>query len=274
MSSEKKALFLDLDGTLLNDKKEITPGNYHAIRQALGEGHKIIIATGRPLASAIKQAERLGLTEKGCYVISFNGGVIFDMGNQEVITSHAIPLAVVAEIFREANKRNIHIQTYTADHVVVEARCDDDQVRTYCNRSNINYEVLPDISHLYDAPPKMLTIDYESGEALTEFRDWINEHCSEELDSFFSATCYLEIVPKGINKGRALLDLSAALGIPVEATIAAGDEANDIPMIKTAGLGVCMENGIPEAKAVADYITLADNNQNGIAEVINTFMLN
>ena len=87
MSSEKKALFLDLDGTLLNDKKEITPGNYHAIRQALGEGHKIIIATGRPLASAIKQAERLGLTEKGCYVISFNGGVIFDMGNQEVILS-------------------------------------------------------------------------------------------------------------------------------------------------------------------------------------------
>lgn len=67
-----KIFFTDLDGTLLNDRKEITPGNRAAISEALSAGHKIVIATGRPLASARIQAERLGLTGEGCYAITLS----------------------------------------------------------------------------------------------------------------------------------------------------------------------------------------------------------
>ena len=66
MNTNTRILFTDLDGTLLNDQKIITPGNQAAIDAALSAGHKIVIATGRPLASARIQAERMGLTREGC----------------------------------------------------------------------------------------------------------------------------------------------------------------------------------------------------------------
>lgn len=65
----RKILFTDLDGTLLNDKKEITPENQAAIDDALEKSHVVVISTGRPLASARIQAERLGLVKQGCYAI-------------------------------------------------------------------------------------------------------------------------------------------------------------------------------------------------------------
>ena len=74
----KKVFFTDLDGTLLNDQKEITPGNQTAIDEALHRGHKVVITTGRPLASARIKAERLGLTKEGCYIVTYNGGQIYD----------------------------------------------------------------------------------------------------------------------------------------------------------------------------------------------------
>ncbi len=269
----KKALFLDLDGTLLNDKKEITPGNFHAICQALAEGHKIVITTGRPLASGMKQAEHLGLTSDGCYLIAFNGGVIYDMGNEKVIAERTISLGVVGELFREANQRRLHIQTYVDDVVLVEEKNDNETVRRYCRTIKMKYRTIDKIARLYDEPPKLLAIDDREHQPLEEFRKWIEMHCADMVDCFFSSSCYLEIVPKGMNKGTALLNLAAALRIPIKNTIAVGDEANDIPMIQAAHLGVCMENGIEAAKEAADYVTLSDNNQDGVAEVIQTFML-
>ena len=68
-----RVLFTDLDGTLLNDAKEVTPGNQAAIDEALAKGHKIVVCTGRPLASAKVCAAKAGLDKEGCYVICFNG---------------------------------------------------------------------------------------------------------------------------------------------------------------------------------------------------------
>ena len=78
MGKHTKILFTDLDGTLLNDQKEVTAGNQAAIDRALEQGHKIVVTTGRPLASGVHIAERIGLTREGCYVIAFNGGQIYD----------------------------------------------------------------------------------------------------------------------------------------------------------------------------------------------------
>ena len=78
MSVDTRILFTDLDGTLLNDHKEVTSGNQAAIDEALACGHKIVVCTGRPLASARVCAAKAGLDKEGCYVICFNGGQIYD----------------------------------------------------------------------------------------------------------------------------------------------------------------------------------------------------
>lgn len=269
----KKALFLDLDGTLLTDNKKIPQENRTAIEKMLGEGHSVIIATGRPLSSAVLQAERLGLTSRGCYIIAFNGGVLYDTYERSVIYRSTIPLDHVRRTFAEANRRGIHIQTYRDDRVIVEPVCDDEIVRQYCSRMIVDKEVISDISLLKDEPVKMLIIDPSDQAPLRSFRDWIASWADDDLDTFFSSSEYVEIVSKGLNKGTALHQMADILGIDGANTIAAGDAANDIKMIEAAGLGCVMCNGTDDVKAVADYITEKDNNNGGVAEIINRFIL-
>ena len=93
----------------------------------------------------------------------------------------------------------------------------------------------------------------------------------ESLTVVQTAAFYLEVIPRTINKGQGILDICRALGITKEEVIAFGDSHNDIPMLKTAGMGVAMGNAHPDVKAAADYITLS-NNEDGIAAALDTLM--
>ena len=108
---DTRILFTDLDGTLLDDNKKITPGNQDAIDEALSQGHKIVISTGRPLAGAWAQAEKLGLIKEGCYAITYNGGQIYDSYHRKTIYGKTVAKELVAPLFREAHARDLHIQT-------------------------------------------------------------------------------------------------------------------------------------------------------------------
>lgn len=270
---KKKAIFLDLDGTLLNDRKEITPGNRSAIEQALSAGHLIIITSGRPLVSTAPQADALGLNRPGCYVIACNGSVFFDNAKKEVISSETLPLSVVQAVFAEAEKRGIHIQTYDEAKVLVEPRCATDNVKEYCRRIKMEWGIIDNIRNLNREPEKMLAIDFQRREPLDHFCEWISDHHGDILDTYYSNAHYVEIVKKGINKGEAILRMAELLGVPKEDTISAGDAQNDIFMIRSAHLGAAMANADPEVKAAADYITQHDNNHDGIAEILEKYVL-
>lgn len=271
---EKKILFLDLDGTLLNDQKEITTGNRIAIENALAQGHNIVVTSGRPLPSALSQAKKLNLMSAGCYVIAYNGAVLWDCGEQKELYTYNLDFNQVYTVFDEANRRGLHIQTYTRDCVVVEPRCDDEAVRRYCSFINIEYKVIKNMREdLIQPPAKVLIIDFYNHQILESIAAWIHNALKEEADCFFSNPHYLEIVRKGINKGNAVVKLCQLLQCPIANAIAVGDEANDISMIQAAGTGVAMANSIPAVKEAADYITQRDNNHDGIQEVIERFLL-
>ena len=268
----QKALFLDLDGTLLTDDKQISDGNRRAIAGALERGHRIIITTGRPLVSAVAQAEALGLTSEGCYLIAYNGSILYDTARRKILYRSTLDLDTVVRVFEEAEARGIHIQTYGETKVLVEPRCDDEIIRLYCSRIKMEYEVIDSVRSLTRAPEKMLIIDLRNQEPLNRFRDWILDFAGDRLDLYYSSNEYMEIVEKGMNKGNALKQMAGLLHIPMENTIAAGDAANDLSMIRAAHTGVAMCNGEAQVKEAADYITVHDNNHDGIAEVIETFM--
>ncbi|MCC8075160.1 MAG: Cof-type HAD-IIB family hydrolase [Clostridiales bacterium] len=269
----QKIIFLDLDGTLLNDRKEITPGNRAAIDHALAAGHKVVIATGRPLVSAVQQAEKLDLTTPGCYLIAFNGGILYDMGRREILFQETISLDLVRQVFAEANRRGMHIQTYNDRDVLVEPRCDGAAVRRYCDLIHMEYQVIPSVEAVTEEPVKMLLIDREDRAPLEAFRDWVIDWSDGALDSFFSSPYYLEIVRKGLNKGNAIRQMCALLGIPIENSCAVGDADNDLPMLRAAHVGAAMANATAEVKAAGNYITQRDNNHDGVAEVIERFLL-
>ncbi|MGM9537754.1 MAG: Cof-type HAD-IIB family hydrolase [Candidatus Onthomonas sp.] len=266
---EGKMLFLDLDGTLLNDRKEITPGNRLAINEALARGHRVVITTGRPLKSAILQAEKLGMTGKGCYLIAFNGGILYDCFRREQLCHQALSIETACRVVAEANRRGLHVQTYDDRDVLVEPRCDNESVRRYCSLINMDFRVIRDVRQdLVQDPAKCLIIDYQNQKPLLEIQEWLQTNMAGQADCFFSCDQYLEVVPVGTGKGAAVVDLCQLLNVPIRNAVAVGDAANDLTMIQAAGTGVAMANGTDEVKAVADYVTQRDNNHDGIAEVI------
>ncbi len=270
---EKKLLFLDLDGTLLNDQKEITQGNRDALQAALERGHSVIIATGRTLKSARQQADKLGLNTPGCLLVASNGGILYDHGSHSTVFSRTIPLETVKKLFREANRRGLHIQTYEDDAVLVEARCENSFLDRYCARVGLGYKVVEDMEQaLSQEPVKCLVIDYEDRTGPLAMEAFIRAEMDDAVDCFFSCKEFLEIVPKGMNKGQAIRNLCAMLGVSLENTVAVGDGDNDLAMIETAGIGVAMVNGTDRVKAAADYITQRDHNHDGIAEVVERFL--
>ena len=84
-NTQRKILFSDLDGTLLTDQKEIEKGTREAVEELLAQGHVFALCTGRPLASARKVAKQFGLEKKGCFVIAYNGGVLYDPGQDQIV---------------------------------------------------------------------------------------------------------------------------------------------------------------------------------------------
>ncbi len=274
MINNKKMIFLDLDGTLLDDQKNVPEYNMSAIKEALKQGHKVIICTGRPLCSAKKQFPVLGMEGEGCYAITYNGGLIYDIYNKKTLFKQTLPLEYVRYIFSKAKEHNIYMQTYSDDAVLCHK--DTKEGQDYSNRLKIDRAIVPDVFEILgdEEPCKTLAIaDGYNHKLLEEFRAVFADWSQGKVDIFFSCNEYLEFVPVGISKGAGIRFLADYLKIPIEDTIAVGDAENDIPMIEAAGLGVAMKNASDDIKKYADYITEFDNNEGGVGEVIRKFML-
>ena len=273
---DTKMIFLDLDGTLLNDKKELPEVNKNAIDAALKAGHKVLICTGRPLCSAIKLLPIFGLDKPGCYAITYNGGLIYDAGAKKAIYQKTLPLDQVKYVFEKAYAfGDVHIQTYTDECLICEY--DTKESQDYSRVTKTDRKVVKDIFEELNGqePCKMLAIAYGCDRKHIEaFRESMMEYCEGKMDVCFSCYEYLEFMPAGINKGNSIRWMCDYMNIPLENTIAVGDAENDITMIKTAGVGAVMKNAGDDIKKYGNYITEKDNNQGGVAEVIRKFMLN
>ena len=274
MTADKKMIFLDIDGTLMDDNKNVPDYNKAAIKEALEQGHKVIICTGRPLCSAKKLFPVLGMEGEGCYAITYNGSLIYDIYNQKTIFKQTLPIEYVKYIFKKAEEHQIYMQTYSDDEVLCHK--DTKEGQDYSIRLKIDRAIVPDVFEVMqnEEPCKTLAIaDGYDHKRLEGFREVFKDWAPGKVDIFFSCYEYLEFVPVGISKGAAIRFLAEYLNIPIENTIAVGDAENDIPMIQAAGLGVAMKNATDEIKQHADYITELDNNEGGVGEVIRKYML-
>lgn len=268
----KKILFTDLDGTLLKDDKTVSEKNCEAIRRMLDAGHYVVVATGRPVKSGFEVVKRLGLTMPGCYMIAFNGAVIYDCSADCTLAERTVPIEYVEYLFAEAKEYGIHAQTYSKTHLIAQSQ--DEELEFYVRTTRMPYKITDNIfASLESEPNKVLLASLDEPEKLIRFqkdhREWEKGRCN----SFFSCREYLEYCPKNTDKGSGIRFLCEFLNVKPENTYAVGDERNDIPMIQAAGTGIAMINGVSEAKEAADYITEYDNEHDAIAEVIDRFIL-
>ncbi|SFP91942.1 hypothetical protein SAMN02910358_00081 [Lachnospiraceae bacterium XBB1006] len=269
--SKKKYIFVDLDGTLLTDEKTVCQRNQLAIEKAMYQGHHVITTTGRPLESAIIGAKNAGLQRPGCYILSYNGGLIYECASQRTLYEETLSMKCVENMFKKAREVGIHIQAYCQGKVWCEQ--DSEEVRHYHANGKMPYEVHRDVpKELTENTRKLIAISFDH-EKLKEFQMETRTVWEKDADTLFSTPFYLEILPKGVSKGNGIRRMAKILSFDMEQTIAIGDEENDISMIEAAHLGVAMSNAIAKAKEAANYVTKADNNAGGVAEVIEQFVL-
>ncbi|MBO4484997.1 MAG: HAD family phosphatase [Lachnospiraceae bacterium] len=265
-----RLFFTDLDETLLTTEKKVSEATYEALRNYTEAGNSLVIATGRSLHSALAVQKELGLDFPGSYILASNGCLIYDCDARETLFRTGVPLPLTAEIFKMAEEHGIYVQTYTDDRILAPADCEE--IRYYSRFVKTPVQTAKDpLPFLSEPPCKILCISLHDHEKQERFRDAVTARFGTEIDTFYSSPYYLEIIPYGLGKGPAAMILADRLGVPRKCTMAAGDEGNDISMIKACGIGVAMCNGTEECRKAADVITEKDNNHDGLKDLILRF---
>lgn len=267
-----KLLFLDLDGTLLTDGKEINKGDMDAIEKTISCGHKIIINSGRPLFSVMGLCEKFGFLRSGFYISSFNGGLIYDPETKVNLKYDTVDEDVVRYMFDRAYEMGLHAHTYTSDAVVSERATKE--LEFYIKRIYMPSLIVDDFRTATKGfPPKIIIVSLDGRDRLESYRVKNYEYTKDRLYCTFSDDRLLEYANPLANKGEAIRFMCRHLNVDIKNTVSAGDEENDLPMIETAHVGVCMKNGVDSIKKVADYVTKNTNNECGVKEIIDKFVL-
>lgn len=263
-------LVLDIDGTLTNTEKNITPQTLDAIHKVQKRGHKVVLASGRPTAGIRKVAEQIKLSEYDGYILSFNGAKIIRCKTNEVIYQKVLPRDIIPNLYTAALKNSVGIISYENDSVIAGTDIDE-YMEKEARINGIPIKKVEDFPNYinFDVNKCLMT---GSGSHMEKVEQILKKQFGHQLNIYRSEPYFLELMPKNIDKAYSLGKLLQHLGLSKDQMISCGDGFNDVSMIQYAGMGVAMANAQVEVKNAADYITLS-NDEDGIAHVINEFML-
>ena len=265
-----KVLALDIDGTLTNSEKKITERTRTAIRNAAQHGVKIVIASGRPVQGIWGFAEQLDLKELDGYILSFNGGRLISCRTGEIIHDVKLPLQYLPEIYELSKQYGVNLMSYEGDNLITEEP-EDEFLAIEARINGLGIKKVDNLSEYIDFPINKCLMLGE-GDYLAKVEKKVHAALSDRLDVYRSEPFFLEILPKGVDKAKALEGLLDKLGCDRTELMACGDGYNDLTMIRYAGMGVAMANARDEVKAEADYVTLS-NDEDGVAAAIEQFIL-
>lgn len=267
-----KLVAIDMDGTLLNSKNEVSKRTRESILRAGDQGTHVILATGRLLSSAVKYSSRMDLKRP---IISSNGAVVIDE-DEKVIFEKNINKDVVEIITRIADKYGLYYHFYAKDSFYSNKYVED--IIEFYNpkgvkkEDKIKFNIYKDIKEITDNNInvyKFIFIDNDT-KKLYKLREELERVNGINVCSSWSNN--IEIMEKNVSKGNSLKYLCEKLNIAQEEVIAIGDNENDISMIKYAGLGVAMGNGDNNIKSISDIVT-STNDEDGVAKIIEKYIL-
>jgi Cof subfamily protein (haloacid dehalogenase superfamily) len=261
-----RLLVADIDGTLVNARRELTPPVREAVREAQARGIRVCLATGRNRPSAQPYVDGLGADPP---VILYNGGMVYDFARDDVWLRMPLPAEQAAEVLRIVRRYpDVQPHLYVDDCVYVSVM--NDITRTYERKDGVSAEVVGDLGKWLSADPMKILIIGARAPLKAVARDI--DRLPHAVNHVFSQEDYLEVLPPGVNKGTALRAMAERLGIRREHIVAAGDNLNDLAMIRYAGLGVAM-GGAPDGLRAAAAFVAPSSDEHGLRDVIERFIL-
>ncbi len=268
-----KFIALDIDGTLTNDEKIITPRTKEALLNVQKAGKKVCLATGRHPHGVIPYAKELELEKYGGYLLCFNGGIVVEVTDKgfKTVYSKELNNEFVPKVCEIVKNSNITVNTYTDNEIIANCK-ENAYTKIEPEIIGLPFKQVKYFASYVDFPINKLLLAGEP-EEIDKYEKILKYYLDGQVDIFKSTPFFLEVVPLGVSKGASLDPVLKSMGMTSENLIACGDSFNDITMIGYAGLGVAMENAEEEIKKIANYIA-PSNNDDGVGFVVEKFMLN
>lgn len=274
MEQPYQLIALDIDGTLLNSRKEITPETEEMLCRAFAAGKDVVLSTGRSFAELEEILTRFPAMDCG---ICESGALVYDRTRTEPIAIHPIPLEVVREAAAIARRRDVLIHVFQRGRPVISRRqmalLEDFQIpyfRPMFERYSLQVEdALESCLELEHPSIEKINLYHRTVEARSETRNMLSHLPLELVDSEKTS---LELSAAQVDKGQGLRELCEYRNVPIEATIAVGDSYNDAAVLQAAGLAVGMGNAPERVRQLCDII-VADCDHDGVAEAIRRFLL-
>lgn len=266
-----KLLVLDVDGTLLNKQKEITPRTLATLLKVQQMGVHIVLASGRPTNGIMSIAEKLELNHYGGYVLSYNGGQMINVQTGELLFEKRIDPEWIPYLEKKAKKNNFAIFTYHKDFILTN-KPENPYVIQEAQLNNMRVIGANYFAEAVDFAPCKCVLVSDDTETLIGLENHWKKRLDGVLDAFRSEPYFLEVVPQFINKGNTLGVLLTKLSIQPEEVIAIGDGICDVTMLQLAGIGIAMGNAEDSVKACVDKTTLS-NEEEGVAIAVERIIL-
>ncbi|WP_316610738.1 Cof-type HAD-IIB family hydrolase [uncultured Ruminococcus sp.] len=246
-----KLIAVDVDGTLTNSRKEITPRTRYALLEAQKQGKRVVIASGRQPMGVYPIARDLMLDRYNGYILSYNGGKIISCATDETVATKLFPREYLADIVSVLNDYNVTINTFDDKKIFSNSKVND---YTYIEQEVTHAEMIVCADFVAEVkfPFNKLLLAGEPLE-LDACQELLRKRYDGLLDIYKSAPYFLEIMPFGVSKGSM-------------------DNYNDMTMIGYAGMGVAMGNAEPEVKKIANYVC-ETNDEDGVAKTIEQMIL-
>lgn len=258
-----KLIIADIDDTMSTKGYSISP----LLRQTLNELHDMGVmfcpASGRPLDEVERSAEDFGLNFEPEFVIGMNGGEILDRLQDERLIRCPLDSEVLEQIITLLGDRDCNIYAYKNGKLYTKEL--EEKIIRSAARAGKELYVPENISEFYDAPIGKLMFRTSSFEQCDELEDWCKGLNIPGVIFFKTQPDLLEVCDERLSKGAALEYLCKEHGLEPDGVIAFGDASNDNGMLEYAGCGVCLANGLPDTKAIADFITEKDCANDGMA---------
>lgn len=270
---------LDLDGTLFNRDRQITPYTKEQIKKAVSLGIAVVISTGRPYVGLpLEEAAELGIR----YAITTNGAAVYEIPTRTCIYEKCMSEDFSWKILGEVLKKHVHLDafvhgdayTQTSTLEVVRHSSLPESTRNYILTTRNQVKDICGFFKKNHLKLQKATINFEV-ESDGGFVD--REETKELLLSYpqIQVVCggynNLEFTSAGVTKGAGLRFLCEHLNIPIESAMVCGDSENDKDIMEAAGFAVAMGNAEEEIKEIADYVT-ATNEEDGVGLAIEKFV--
>ncbi len=275
---EIKVIILDVDGTLTNSDKIITPETKKALIEAQNKGSKLILASGRPTSGLVDFAKELEMDKNDGLLVSFNGSKVINCQTNEILFNETMRVAQGQEVLEHMKKFNVKPMIDKDEYMFVN-NVFDCHINVKGEPFNvIKYESrggkfklceIDDLAKFADYPlNKILTAG--DPEYLLDNYQAMAEPFKDNLNCMFTGAFYFEFTANGIDKAKALDTVLIPMGYNRDQMIAFGDGHNDASMVEYAGIGVAMANAVDDLKSIANEITLS-NEEDGIAHTLRKY---